>query len=97
LPYIINHVFLPPKLPQQSDNDVQDGNISLLKTVLQAAQSYRDELVFSTSATDDMQWKSVIQMLTTMYELENTSSPSSAFRKAVLHMRAGGTYDLRTT
>ncbi|KAF8244797.1 hypothetical protein K440DRAFT_665544 [Wilcoxina mikolae CBS 423.85] len=89
LTYIINHVFLPPKLPQQSDNDAEDGNISLLKTVLQAAEAYRNRMVFSTSATDDRQWKSVIQMLTTMCALESTNSPSGAFRRAVIHMRTG--------
>jgi hypothetical protein len=93
LPYIINHVFLPPKLPQKADDDVFEGSSSLLKTILHVANNYHEKLIFSTEAGECAQWMSAVQMLATMRELESTNSPSNVFSKAVMRMKAGGMFE----
>ena len=48
----------------------------------------------ATDATDDRRWRSVIQLLTTMGDLESTNSPDGVFRRTVMHMGTGGIYSL---
>ncbi len=38
--YAINHVFMPPKLPQRRDANLKDNDIALLSFVAETAKSY---------------------------------------------------------
>jgi hypothetical protein len=44
LKYIINHVFLPPKLPQKCDSDTHRKDSLLLDYVTKASKSFADTL-----------------------------------------------------
>lgn len=94
LDWIINHVFLPPKLPQKSDHDVENGNTSLLQLILKAARNFHYRLSWEPDFRISgyiSRFNTVYTMLEAMAELENpTSVPVDQFRKALRQLRPGG-------
>lgn len=87
LKFIINHVFLPPKLPQAMEEHTETKNSALLKLLQRVAETYHR----NTTGSEKLQWNPIIQMLTTLCSLENGSSlPAQSFRDAVVRMRTGG-------
>ncbi|OCK82068.1 hypothetical protein K432DRAFT_424453 [Lepidopterella palustris CBS 459.81] len=68
LDYIINHVFLPSKLPQCEDYQVTMSN-GLLLEFLDALEAYQDHLPPEERAL----WKPCVKMIQTMYELHDSS------------------------
>jgi hypothetical protein len=87
LSFIINHVFLPPKLPQEAEADLGERNPTLLRVVRDIAKSYHER----RGHDRDDQWTPAVKMLTTLGQLENNNSlDPTAFRKSVRHMESGG-------
>ena len=84
--YIVNHVFLPPKLPQQDDSD--DANEHALCLIIyQAAQDYTRVL----SAEQQTRWAPILKML----ERIDVSHESSLLSKDIIseyvaNMECGG-------
>lgn len=76
LQYIVNHVFLPPQLPQASNENL-DHETGLINVVLDAAKA------FNALLPDDDVCKSIISMVTDLSELrDNSSSINEAKLKA---------------
>jgi len=68
LQYIITHVFLPPKLPQEDDrNSNQDS--ALIEECRAASRSFRARL----PGRERQRWLAPILMLSKMLELRDTS------------------------
>lgn len=92
LKFIINHVFLPPKLPQQSDEGTGAKNATFLKLIRHVAEVYHQNM----TGSENLQWVPIVQMLNTLCLLENGSSlPAEAFLDAVARMTTGGNYICR--
>lgn len=92
LEFIINHVFLPPKLPQATETHTETKNSTLLKLLQHVAETYYQ----NTTGSESLQWTPIIQMLTTLCSLENGSSlPTELFRNAMVRMKTGGKYIYR--
>lgn len=69
--YIIRHVFLPPKLPQKDDEDVEKETC-LIEVVLAALISFRDRHDFSEQQEERfVEWSACVKMLDNMLELRN--------------------------
>ncbi|KAF9474197.1 hypothetical protein BDN70DRAFT_334295 [Pholiota conissans] len=67
LHYILNHVFLPPKLPQSNDNEMlnKTGDLALCKLAYKAAASFPEHLPIQQRA----QWATVIKMLKSLVDM----------------------------
>ena len=97
LTFIINHLFLPPKLPQQVDSGVAGHNSALLKVCVHVAESFQHKIEsvdgFSSEESLRMQekWEPVVRMLKNFASLENYNSlDAKAFKKKLLVMRTDG-------
>ncbi len=66
LGYIINHVFLPPKLPQKNDNDFTK-RASVIEELLVALRSLQDHI----SEQERSEWVPCIKMVSNMLELRD--------------------------
>jgi hypothetical protein len=60
LEYVVNHVFLPPKLPQDSDYDTAVKDHALLTLVLDAAKEYQGKLA---GKVESSRWEPMMKML----------------------------------
>ncbi|KAF8429094.1 hypothetical protein EV426DRAFT_672940, partial [Tirmania nivea] len=86
LTFIINHVFLPPKLPQKSEVDAGEHNSALLRLCVRAAKDYT-QLV---SLEIEEMWEPAVKMLENFSRLDNSNAlDAAAFRKTVLGMKSG--------
>ena len=68
LSYIINHVFLPPKLPQEDDSGVVEDS-ALIVECEAALESFQAHL----PSHDCRRWAACIRMLRKMLELRDPS------------------------
>ncbi|KAJ7609703.1 hypothetical protein FB45DRAFT_876332 [Roridomyces roridus] len=59
LNYLINHIFLPPQIPQEDDAS-SDTNKHLCACILEAGASFRDTLI---SIEERQEWATVMKML----------------------------------
>lgn len=92
LEYIINHVFLPPKLPQKAEDHTDAKNSTLLKILQYIAETYLQ----NGTDSERSQWTLIIRMLTSLRSLENGSSlPIKEFCDVVVGMKTGGNYTCR--
>lgn len=88
--FVINHVFLPPKLPQRAEEFTGEKNFVLLQLLQHASDLYARYLPRSDSA-----WPAVVKMLEHFGMLENINSlPAHEFTKAVREMKDGGLVNL---
>ena len=58
LPYIINHVFLPPKLPQKDDSS-PSRDAALAEALLEGLEAFHDLL----PGPEQPQWSPLIRMI----------------------------------
>ncbi|KAK7053180.1 hypothetical protein VNI00_003799 [Paramarasmius palmivorus] len=65
LPYVINHVFLPPKLPQHSDESAENYT-GLCRTILHCAEEYSRNV----ANNERVRWSSIVRMLKRLCFLE---------------------------
>lgn len=66
LNYIINHVFLPPKLPQKNDSD-DAKSASLIEELLAALRSFQTHI----PEQERLEWIPCIKMVNNMLELRD--------------------------
>jgi len=87
LTFIINHVFLPPKLPQRSEVDAGEHNSALLRLCIRAAEDYQRYVSWEVQEV----WEPALKMLVNFSRLENSNAlDAGTFKKTVLDMKPGG-------
>ncbi|OBT60140.1 hypothetical protein VE03_10212, partial [Pseudogymnoascus sp. 23342-1-I1] len=64
LRYIITHVFLPPKLPQKDDSDI-NHDLALINEFTVALESFQALL----TDQEHLRWSGLVVMLSNMLEL----------------------------
>ncbi|KAJ7574865.1 hypothetical protein C8J56DRAFT_977723 [Mycena floridula] len=69
LHYIVDHIFLPPKLPQGDDSS-RDNNVALVQLVLEAAHAYQREDFLNDK--DRLAWPPIIDMLKHFLDTQST-------------------------
>ena len=84
--YTLNHVFLPPKLPQEDDTRA-DRDVALCRFVYYASQEFTDFL----SQTQQQQWSIVHQMLKTLLETTQVLD-KDVLVKNILRLGNGGQF-----
>ncbi|KAF8459799.1 hypothetical protein BDZ91DRAFT_851880 [Kalaharituber pfeilii] len=93
LTFIINHIFLPPKLPQKADADPGEHNSVLLKLCLVVAEEYQSRSLDPQGRGSwelHEMWVPAVKMLGNFSRLDNQNSlDAHAFRRAVKDMRTG--------
>jgi len=87
LAFIINHVFLPPKLPQKSEVDAGEHHSALLRLCVRAAEEYQHLVSWEIQEV----WEPAVRMLMNFSRLDNPNAlDAAAFKKTVLGMKPGG-------
>lgn len=82
--FLINHVFLPPKLPHGADPNFNDR---LLQMVLHAATEYQSNV----SGAARVLWKKIVDMLKNLsYIREKGMLSATRTHKAIRDMKNGG-------
>jgi hypothetical protein len=84
LRYVLNHVFLPPKLPQQDDYDAEN-DAALCRFAYEASLEFATFL----SQSQQRQWSIVIQMLKNMLESTRALEKDVLVTK-ISHLQIGG-------
>ncbi|KAK7447753.1 hypothetical protein VKT23_014011 [Stygiomarasmius scandens] len=62
LQYIVNHVFMPPKLPAKDDYAIENEH-ALCKSILNSANRYYKEMVDKDGSVNEQRWKALLDML----------------------------------
>ena len=89
LQYVIDHVFLPPKLPKKHDKDSNKLQHELSKIVLASAKTYASFL----SPQERIQWGPILRMLTKIEAAYDSPALSDFQVKSCIdRMRNGGAY-----
>ncbi|KAF2490217.1 hypothetical protein BU16DRAFT_517393 [Lophium mytilinum] len=71
LRYVIDHVFLPPKVNKQADDFYVDRSNTLLAMFLDSLKSYNASL--PTWVWVSQGWDACVEMIQTMYDLQSSS------------------------
>jgi hypothetical protein len=88
LNYIINHIFFPPKLPQEDDHS-HENDRALCLVLLDSARIYQDSL----SMAEQIRWDPMIKLLQNLYDFHELEILSKDHvKKAMERMRPGGTF-----
>jgi hypothetical protein len=82
LRYVLNHVFLPPKLPQEDDHNV-DHDVVLCRL------AYKASLEFGTRLSPQRKWSTVTKMLENLLESTQLLNNDVLFAN-ILRLRDGG-------
>lgn len=87
LNYLINHVVLPPKLPQRDDSDVEKER-EMVKHCLSALKSFLKLL----PEEERLPWISSIKMVSKVLEMResNGNFSATAFDTSLENLRDGG-------
>jgi hypothetical protein len=92
LDYAINHVFLPPKCPQQDDTDIEQEH-NLINSLLQATKIFSAQC----SAADAQRLGPVSRMLDRLLEAKPGmagADKKGAMQKMIRDLKNGGRYIL---
>ena len=73
LMYLIHHIFLPPKLPQEDDHD-SEYETTLLNITLNALQRFQSSIIGDQNDTIG----SIIAMITSLISARDTSGSADA-------------------
>ena len=65
LDFVVNHVFLPPRLPNGGDGDLWEKELSLLRLVQSLAKQFARQATPESST----QWQPVLTMLQTWIDV----------------------------
>ena len=89
LEYVLNHVFLPPQLPQEQDtgNEADLGAVTLCTLAYEAAVQFPQYL----SVQDQSQWAFVIKMLGNLLDTTRVFEKQVQIDK-ILNMKVGGRF-----
>lgn len=91
--YMIRHVFLPPKLPQKDDEDVEKDTC-LIKALLAALISFRDKHDISEQQEERfVDWSACIKMLDNMLELRKQCGKEGELEADELEEKLSGMID----
>lgn len=91
LTYLINHLFLPPKLPQQDDSD-SSGRQALLHFVTDSAAAFLETLYDKNVDVDVLRgWCTLHKMLESMTALhQSVYIPLENLRRTIENMKIHG-------
>ncbi|KAF8252042.1 hypothetical protein K440DRAFT_578390 [Wilcoxina mikolae CBS 423.85] len=96
LEFAINHVFLPPRLPQKADESSAEKHSVLLRLLHHSSVLFRNQL--SYDAIRNSSWPAAVKMLQHFGMLENTHSLSSqTFATLVRGMMDGDALGIHIT
>lgn len=85
--YALNHVFLPPKLPQEEDHE-PDREVALCRFAYDASQEFLRVLPLQDQ---QRKWLTVVQMLKNLLESTSTQVLDRDVLIAdILHLENGG-------
>ncbi|KAG8806844.1 hypothetical protein FRC18_005868, partial [Serendipita sp. 400] len=91
LQWIIEHVFLPPRLPQKSDPEFVRKEIALLNALVNASDSFLDMLQrMGVAQTTLKTWGYIQTMLRNMAYLHNSESFSQGIIEKLLREMSTG-------
>jgi hypothetical protein len=94
LQYMVEHVFLPPRLPQSHDAETEQKDGTLYKFVAHSSQLFLKALVDSEHAPSrhDLQcWERLVNMLNIMASIHQEHQLSREdIKSALRRMRPGG-------
>jgi len=91
--FIVNHVFLPPQLPQHAEDYTDESTSALLRLLHRCSDAYIRQL--ATSSFQDSPWPAAVKMLQLFIKLETSNAFSAqAFASAVTGMDHGGIIQL---
>jgi hypothetical protein len=87
---VIEHVFMPPKLPQEAPDEETERNTNLVlcRSLIEAAQDF---LKIIPSSESDL-WRRMIKMMELVHDAVETPLKDDVLRRALLDMALGGTY-----
>lgn len=87
---LIEHVFMPPQLPQNADDDDQNRAVDILMTKLIA--EYADK--YSSQASRELKpvLRRIQKMLRLSHRVSRDGLESGAVQQAFSSMEVGGTY-----
>jgi hypothetical protein len=95
LDYLVNHVFLPPKLPQEEENDHHAKELSLLEFISTAADEFHrllQEPDCGANQSAITTWSTVHRMLRASKDLHSSETLDADLTlKALLGMKVDGT------
>lgn len=87
--FIINHVFLPPQLPQHTEDATGESNSALLQLLLHCSRDYGRK--WATSDFQKSQWPAANKLIQSFVAFENSNAFSAQlFAKTVIGMHDGG-------
>lgn len=96
LKYILEHVFLPPQLPQEHDRDTHRKDLRLLEYVINTAETFSNTLAKSVSSSDSREaraWGIIQRMLKATRRLyAGGSIIQDALKAALGHMNVDGRF-----
>lgn len=93
LTYVINHVFLPPKLPQKEDDYIPEKDNAIGEHCKSAIASFRDYLPDQRSKSK-LKWAVCDRMIRNLLELRDPveGAVSDKLGKYIAEMKIHGTY-----
>jgi hypothetical protein len=95
LEYLINHLFLPPKLPQREDSNELDGRNMLLSHVLESATIFEKLEREGASQRVQQCWRALRRMLQSTYDIHRREHISaSVLQHAIRQMTPQGSFSL---
>jgi hypothetical protein len=89
LHYVVDHVFLPPKLPQEDDSS-DSNDATLCDMVHKAAEAFCNVL----PAHKQGRWTPILKMLDNIHTLHQSSFRDDQIISAMQDMRPGGISNL---
>jgi hypothetical protein len=90
LKYAINHVFLPPKTPQEDDTSIPEEH-NLIGLLLESTRQFSQEC----STPESQQLQLVIRMLERLLKLKpglDSNDKGAAMKKVIRELSNGGMY-----
>ena len=90
LEWIITHLFLPPKLPQNADHEDPKNDLALCDLIAETATDFAHAQPRCSTALDpDLCWKPLIKMAKHLYDFQHALSTDS-LEEALHAMCPGG-------
>src|SRR6266850_4775174 len=86
---VIEHVFLPPKLPRNHDKETErKTNVALCNSLIEAAQAFLKTIPSSESSL----WMHMIKMMELARRAAKTPFKKDGLQRVLSDMALGGTY-----